>query len=751
MKLRRLTMRNYRRYIDQTVELPDGVIAVIGPNGSGKSTLLEAIGFALYGAPATRTPKALLRHSDAPPGDAVEVELELELGGQAILIERHLRGEALTPKAALFVDGKAIVQSGANSNQAVTEEVERLLGMDRHAFFTTIVARQKDLHRLAELTPLDRKQLILRMLGVDQIDRAIQQAREQARRAADVLEGMRSQLDDPVALRDAAKARSKELEDAQAGFGAATAEHEKRFKALEQATAALERERNKASARQDAEQALKQAQAALEHANEASRQAAVEWQQVQTATAKLAELPEADPEPLQAALDAARSWHNAKRDLDKLTEPAVPPKPDVAAAEAQLEQAQAAYDAASNAYAASKAERDQIAAQVARMAEADEDAPCPVCQRPMDDHLPLVQKEWEAKQAELEAALATHEAGLSAAKQTLANAKGASRAASESQRRYEVAKAAHEAWAKQATELQSRCTGEAPDEAAAAKALAEARKTADERLRWSAIAEQSDARARTLDAAKQADGDASKRVVEAEASLRALPVADVAKANQAHEAANGAERSALQARHNAEAAVQVATRALEAADAAVARRTEQGNAIKAQEETARYWTALAGGRGRGLLEQFRSHLVSRIRPSINAEASRLLAAFTNGRYADMLLDDDYNLFVRDDGVAYTADRFSGGETDVVHLALRLAVSRLLAERHGAPEMRFLALDEVFGSLDASRRHSVLAALHGLGGLYSQVLLVTHHEGLRDALDGVLDVRLQDGVASVHQG
>jgi DNA repair exonuclease SbcCD ATPase subunit len=60
---------------------------------------------------------------------------------------------------------------------------------------------------------------------------------------------------------------------------------------------------------------------------------------------------------------------------------------------------------------------------------------------------------------------------------------------------------------------------------------------------------------------------------------------------------------------------------------------------------------------------------------------------------------------------------------------------------------------VFGSLDDERRGHVLAALQGLRGLYSQVLLVTHQDALRDALDAVLLVEEQDGraVVTMHHG
>ena len=48
---------------------------------------------------------------------------------------------------------------------------------------------------------------------------------------------------------------------------------------------------------------------------------------------------------------------------------------------------------------------------------------------------------------------------------------------------------------------------------------------------------------------------------------------------------------------------------------------------------------------------------------------------------------------------------SGGEEDIANLALRLAISQMIAERAGQP-LSLLVLDEIFGSLDEDRRHAV---------------------------------------------
>jgi DNA repair protein SbcC/Rad50 len=85
---------------------------------------------------------------------------------------------------------------------------------------------------------------------------------------------------------------------------------------------------------------------------------------------------------------------------------------------------------------------------------------------------------------------------------------------------------------------------------------------------------------------------------------------------------------------------------------------------------------------------------------------------------------------------------SGGEEDLANLVLRLAISQMIAERAGQT-FCLLILDEVFGSLDDSRRHNVLDLLRRLNDRFDQVILITHIESVREGLDHVITVRYDE--------
>ena len=134
-----------------------------------------------------------------------------------------------------------------------------------------------------------------------------------------------------------------------------------------------------------------------------------------------------------------------------------------------------------------------------------------------------------------------------------------------------------------------------------------------------------------------------------------------------------------------------------------------------------------------LFTLFFKSLTARARPMLEAEASALIRELTDGRYERMEFDENYRvkLFDRFDD-SYAIDRFSGGEADVASLSARVALSKIIAARGGGTTLGFLVLDEVFGSLDASRRNNVLLALEGLKRTFGQIFIISHVAEVQEA-------------------
>lgn len=190
-------------------------------------------------------------------------------------------------------------------------------------------------------------------------------------------------------------------------------------------------------------------------------------------------------------------------------------------------------------------------------------------------------------------------------------------------------------------------------------------------------------------------------------------------------------------------------------DASVALATADGESAAAKEQLARARDAReelarSEARLRELTTERRMHdeldqaftdlrteLNFALRPELSKLASDFLTDLTDGRYAELDLDDQYDLVLVEDGTPKPV--ISGGEEDLANLALRLAISQMIAARAGQ-QFSLLILDEVFGSLDEVRRQNVVALLRRLRDRFEQVVLITHIEAVRDGCDQVLSVR-----------
>ncbi len=188
MLLKTLILRNYRKYKNANVEFPDGVIGIIGLNGVGKTTLIEAIGWVLLGHHAARTTKELIKREGASANEACSVALEFELEGDGYKVVREMSGKTLVPKASLVINGNLIT----NNAEEVTRVIEERIGMDHQSFFTSVFARQKELNALSTMKAAERKKLVLRMLGIERIEKSIQAIREDKRGKGKLIEGIKA-------------------------------------------------------------------------------------------------------------------------------------------------------------------------------------------------------------------------------------------------------------------------------------------------------------------------------------------------------------------------------------------------------------------------------------------------------------------------------------------------------------------------------------------------------------------------------
>ena len=84
------------------------------------------------------------------------------------------------------------------------------------------------------------------------------------------------------------------------------------------------------------------------------------------------------------------------------------------------------------------------------------------------------------------------------------------------------------------------------------------------------------------------------------------------------------------------------------------------------------------------------------------------------------------------------ETYSGGESFRINFALRIALSRLLAHRSGAP-LPTLFIDEGFGSQDAAGLEKLVEAINAIQYDFQKIIVITHIEELKEAFPVRIEV------------
>jgi exonuclease SbcC len=762
-------LTNFRRHENTIIELSrnDQTVVVSGLNGSGKSTIIEAVVYALVGEGrhGRNGLERIVRRGAEIEG--MEVELGFEIEGTKYRIVRRRDGK--TASAVLSVNGQPMVEG----TRQVTAMVEDILGMDSQGVRLAVVAQQKELDMLSKMGPANRSRAISRLLRLDAIAYAREDARAAWRTASSALDAL-PQTGDLVQIAGEVAKLDSELTQARNAESACRAElmmieaelaasegvdhsynqAREAVAKLEGELAALVAEQNRVQAERDAvvipdapravttTAVLERQASELEHAianAEAQRrvgeQRRVIEQELERGVTRASELEEvlADGTAeawLSKAAEArtqAREWRETSQKASQHREEL---REELGRARHEMERL--------------RTQRDALLAL---------EGVCETCGQEVGEN----HRETHAEK--LLEQIATAESRAAQIIEDGKNAKAEFEDAEKAERTANTEAVEHDRRAAQAGSAEGEIQ-EINRRISTYRGQLERLTTSDVDVddlyaRKGALAIEV-AESRHAVEIERNRTEATQRVAKLDETLTTLQkrVADVRTSRNAVQVTEELERSwrmrnELADRHRAEMVM------LTALVSESARSSEQhavlgANLRHANEIAASRRTQQQRGRdaanAQKLLADVEQTIGGAIRPQLESGISDILCQMSEGRFESVKVSAEYDVSVKDDGAYRNIADLSGGEADLVALAVRLALADIVCQRNG--EIGFLILDEPFGSQDSVRRESILAALRTLRSRYGQIWCISHVGGLDEVADRVVSVEVDERGISI---
>ena len=103
-----------------------------------------------------------------------------------------------------------------------------------------------------------------------------------------------------------------------------------------------------------------------------------------------------------------------------------------------------------------------------------------------------------------------------------------------------------------------------------------------------------------------------------------------------------------------------------------------------------------------------------------------------------LPSEELQVLIGDEVGTRSYETFSGGETFRVNFALRIALSKLLASRSGAP-LPTLFIDEGFGSQDSAGQERLKEAIQSIQSDFEKIIVITHVEQVKESFPTRIEV------------
>lgn len=698
MILKSIVLRNFRKFKNTVIEFPDGVIGIVGLNGVGKSTIFEAVSWALYGPVAARTSADQIKRQGAETLDPCRVELEFIFEEDSYRVVREMLGKNLTTQATATINGK-IAATGAD---AVTRYIQKKLGMDFKSFFTSIFAKQKELNALSTMNPSERRPLILRMLGIDSLDEVIKEIRSDKRNKDALIDQIGNNLLDESGkekseiYKQKIKNKSDKLKDIDKEIRDSKEKVEKAKKELKKLEKSYFDKKKNYEKLKDKKDKLSEKKELFEIKKKLE-------EQIKELKKKI----ESRNQFLSKENKKLETFKKLKNDIE-LTEK------KLNETNSKLEEFVKIIEKKKTLIDRIKDDIFEIQLKKKDIEKLGPDASCPTCERVLSDQYNLLLKKFDSeikeKQKQTKDYLTEIEKRMEDKEKILREKEALVKRENYLRKQFIEKERIETTIENVLKELDQ----EKKDLKNFENKMKEIGFVHFEPKEFESVKKQIENFYREYQKSLDVFNNKKDKLSELNLSL---------------EKKQGEKKLIDQEIKNFKDKI--------------SELEKLKKQLKEEKKAVIYLGKLSD-----IMSDFRTHLISRIRPILSSYSSDFFSRLTDGKYLEIELDEDYNLMIYDTNDVYGIQRFSGGEEDLANLCLRLAISEVITDRAGGV-FNFIILDEIFGSQDSNRRQNIMKALNELSSKFRQIFLITHVEDVKDEMEHILYVTEDiDGISSV---
>ncbi|MCJ7571378.1 MAG: SMC family ATPase [Candidatus Thermoplasmatota archaeon] len=688
MNLKNLTLVNFRKFKNTTIEFPDGVTGIIGLNGAGKSTIFEAVAWVLYGSVAARTPSDQIKRQNTSTTDPCRVELEFVFEGENYRIVREMKGKTLTINATATINGKI----AATSADGVNQFIQKKLGLDFKSFYTSIFAKQKELNAFSSMNASERRPLILRMLGIDSLDEIIKEIKIDKKNKEKIVEKLSSQLTDEKG-NDKEKTYKEEIKTLEKNLKEINEQIKKsKNKIIDFTKEIIDTEKKLKENKREYEK-LKDQKENMQDKKTLFENKNILEQEIKELKNKILERQknlEKEFKKLESYKEIDKQYIKTKQRSDELSK-IIEKKIKIIQEKKTLSQM-------------NQKDISDINSKKLEIKKLGPNAKCPTCDRTLSEQYnvliinfdnELKNKEKEIKTFNLEIRQNEED------KQKILREK--------------------EAIEKKINYLNTQ--------------LREKEKI-NTTIKLINLEVKNE---KTLFDKKQNEFIKIKQI-SFDYKIFENTKKQLDKTYESYQKTIDLfnDKKDILSDLNLElekkqSSVKILNQEIKTYKDKLFEIERFKKQIKEEKNSVRYLGMLSD-----IMSDFRTFLISRVRPTLSSYASDFFSRLTDNKYSEVELDENYNLLVYDNGELYNINRFSGGEEDLANLCLRLAISEVITERVGGV-FNFIILDEIFGSQDKIRRQNIMKSLNTLSGKFRQIFLITHVDDVKNDMENIIYV------------